>query len=396
MIVSAARCKQVGWLLGCLLSAALFLQYPDATAGGVSRGLSTVVRVLIPALFPFLVLSSFVVKSGLAHTIGRRISRPMKTVFRLPGSAAVAVLIGLFGGYPAGANAVAELLEGDQITKSDARRLLHSVVNAGPAFILSGVGAAMLGSLDAGWRLYAAHIAASLLLLLLGRLDAASSDDPPARRAASPHPPAAVALVDSVQSAGMSLLSMSGFVVFASVALALADATGVAALPTRAADALFHLFGLTAPSVAPLLPSIVEVSCGCLEAATSGAAAPFWLGAALGFGGLSVHGQIAVRLQNFGVMGSSFLRARIAHALLGGLLSRLLFYWFPPAVSAVAVQAPAALSSVDGGVTGLCAAISLSLLLLCALPPFDKQDAASDRQNAPHFSLQTARAAKKP
>ena len=55
-------------LTGVVLAGAALLIWPQAAAAGVSRGLSICSSVIIPALFPFLVLSGFLVRSGRSWT----------------------------------------------------------------------------------------------------------------------------------------------------------------------------------------------------------------------------------------------------------------------------------------------------------------------------------------
>ena len=55
--VRAAHLKMGGLLLLILAAGAALLVWPQAAAGGVSRGLSICSGVIIPSLFPFLVLA---------------------------------------------------------------------------------------------------------------------------------------------------------------------------------------------------------------------------------------------------------------------------------------------------------------------------------------------------
>lgn len=56
--------KTGGQLAALAGAAAALLIWPQAVAGGVSRGLSICGTVIIPSLFPFLVLAGFLVRSG--------------------------------------------------------------------------------------------------------------------------------------------------------------------------------------------------------------------------------------------------------------------------------------------------------------------------------------------
>ena len=71
---------------------AALLWRPQAVAAGISRGLSICSNVLIPSVFPFLVLCGIVVRVGLAAALGRRLERPTR---RISGYPAVARLLSL-------------------------------------------------------------------------------------------------------------------------------------------------------------------------------------------------------------------------------------------------------------------------------------------------------------
>ena len=77
------------------------LVWPQAVAGGISRGLSICSTVIIPSLFPFIVLAGFVTRSGIDAAVGRRLEKVTRFLFGLPGRCAAGILIGFVGGYPA-------------------------------------------------------------------------------------------------------------------------------------------------------------------------------------------------------------------------------------------------------------------------------------------------------
>lgn len=345
-IWSAQRRRQWGVLLICMALGVLFLMYADAAATGIRRGLSICGQLLIPSLFPFMVLSDFTVRSGLAHSIGRHLDGIMCALFGFSGAASVALVISLIGGYPAGAAAVTQLVSRADISPTSAKRLLRCCVNAGPAFVIGGVGAGMLGSPTAGVLLLIAHWVASLLVSLVER-----EPYTPTPSLRTPAVKTGAAVAQSIHAACSALLSMCGFVLAASALLSLTDALGGA----------FHIRSVWRC----LFTCTVEVTGGCMEAASTGTAAPFWLGAALGFGGLAVHGQIASVTAEYRLIDRAFFRTRLLHALLGGCLSLALFSWFKPLRGAQA--AAAALSSVTPSTDATALAALVAMMLMCVL-----------------------------
>lgn len=335
---------------GIVCAGVALLWRPQAVAGGISRGLSVCADVLIPSLFPFLVLGGFLTRSGVAAAVGRRLGWLTRRVFGLPGCCAAGILLGMIGGYPAGGSVVGELVRSGQITREEGQRMLRFCVNGGPGFVISAVGVGLTGSTTFGAILFFANLAASLVLGIVGVPREARRRTAARRQTAVSLPPAA-ALVESVTAACSSLLSMCGFVLLFAALLALVDASGIAAVlgGTPTGEKL----------IAALIACVLEVSCGCTAAASLGSNAALFLGFAVGFGGLSVHCQLASSLRGLGLMNGRFFLARLAQGGLTAALTLLLLKWIPITQPVWgALQQPIAVASSGS------AAMSAALLVL--------------------------------
>ncbi len=352
-------CTAAGWLL---------LAWPRAVSTGISRGLAICSSVIIPSLFPFLVLADFIIRSGISDKIGKLLERPVHFIFNLPGCCAPAILISLIGGYPAGGIAVGQLAKSGMITRGQAKRMLFFCINGGPAFIISAVGAGLMGNIKYGVMLYAAHIAASLIIGIFLRFcssDVGTVQSKKPITKPTDNPSAAYCFVESVGNACRTILLMCGFIVLFAALLSLADASGFPDwFQIRAANFLSTIWQSDALKdiLKCIFPCIFEVSCGTVEAAQTGTAAPLILGMALGFGGISVHCQIAASLQGLALIDRGFFVFRVLHAVLGGLFSVLLFRFVPVAVPAFRPSSDALILPFSTN-----AAASASLLSLCAL-----------------------------
>ncbi len=330
---------------GIVCYSALILLRPEAVAGGISRGLSICASVIIPSLFPFLVLGGFLSRSGVAAAVGSRLERITRLLFGLPGCCAAGILIGFIGGYPAGGAVVGELVRSRQISRDEGRRMLRFCVCGGPGFIISTVGAGLMGSTAFGVILFAAHIAAAMILGILGAPRGNRryvKTDSPCR----PRGSVATAFVESVTAACQSLLSMCGFILLFSGLLALPNTFSASDNRT----------------VSALLSCLLEVSCGCVAAAELGELAPFFLGIAVGFGGLSVHCQVASSLAGTGVLTPHFWLARLSHGFLTAVLTLLLLRLVPVTIPVFGTSSQPVIRAVSGHV-----GISVFLLMLCGI-----------------------------
>ncbi len=355
-ILEGRRIKQAGALFLFMVATGLLLRFPAAAATGVSRGLSVCGEVIIPSLFPFLVLTGLFIRTGTASRVGRRMGRVMYRLFGVSADGGVALLIGMIGGYPAGAVAVRDLLERGEIDRREAARLLTFCINGGPAFVIGTVGARLLGSAYKGALLYIAHLLASLLLAFFSSKNGCKPCDnlPPVRRT-----PFFAAFPAAIERALTSALTMSGFVLLFSALLSLFEVSGIKGVV---------LFPFTGSNVADALYTAVwEISCGSMELVSCRIGGPlmaFLLGAALGFGGISVSAQIGGMLSEHLSLGRAYWFGRVKHALLGGALSALLFAFMPMPSNAVSTAVlPNTVTTVYP--FAVSAAASAALLLLC-------------------------------
>ena len=305
-----------GYIAVVVALGVLLLCYPDATATGISRGLSICSAVIIPTLYPFMLLAGLLTNSPLCRRPGRAIGAVTRRLFGLPGCCGPAILLGLVGGYPAGAIAIGGLRQRGQITEEEARRMSAFCVGGGPGFVISTVGAGLLGSVRAGMLLYGAQTAVSLGIgVALGRGHRHT------REIAAPPPPKKPVAHIVGDTCG-SLLTTCGFVVLAAAGLALAEGCGLA-------RGIAAVTGARTAAVSAVLAAVTEVSCGCVALANGGGMTPLWLSLALSWGGLSVQGQLAAAMPQMRVIGWRFWKWRVCHGIISGSVAMGLFALFP-------------------------------------------------------------------
>lgn len=246
----------------------LLLLRPQEAAEAVRVGLALCGRTVIPSLFPFFAAISLLLQLGAAEALSGLFRPVMQPLFRLRGECALPLLAGFLGGYPSGAKTAAGLYAQGRISRQEAELLLGFCDNCGPAFLLSYVGAGILGGTELGVKLYLIHIAAALLTgVLLCRLvrdrgPVLLGSSLPVKAVSFPQ-----ALTSSVSGALTSTLGICAFVVFFQV---------LAALPPV--------------PLPPLALGALEMVSGA--AALSPGRAGFIAAAAIvGWGGLSVHCQ---------------------------------------------------------------------------------------------------------
>ena len=331
--------QAVMYAVVCCFAAVSLLTSSGSAKQGISDALMLACNVVIPSLFPFMVLTGCLVRSGAAAALTRPTAPALTAVFRLPTSACGAVLMSFISGYPSGAAMTAELLESGEITQKQAERMLTFCVNAGPAMILFAVGDALFSSRAAGIVLLVCHILASVIIGAVGARFAPKQSA--GSRAVESKPPHSLAdaFVEATSDASSQMLVICGFV------------------------AAFGCITAMLPKGLEPLSAVLEVTRGTACLAERGAALPV-ISAALGFSGVSVMCQVAA-LSKGAIRPWVLVCSRAAHAAVSFLLCKAALRLFPGALECVSFGAQTVLAfsatSVPLTLSMLaCAAIMLS------------------------------------
>lgn len=262
-------------LVVCGILAALLLMNPAATAQGFSGGLQLCINTVLPALFPFFVISELLLHCPFRGEALRPIAR---FVGLNSGRAALVVLLSWFGGYAICATMTADLSRSRAITDRDASLILLLGCCSSPGFVIGCVGGLLLNNLRLGVLLYVLQLAANLMatIFCLPLLPKASSVSRPLTEAV---PTSSLSLAIGV--AVQSCLSIVGCIVF-----------------FRTISGVILPFLPQGAFTAPLLNGFLEVSSGCADfAALSGKLALYGCCACLSLLGLSVWAQLSMLLQ---------------------------------------------------------------------------------------------------
>ena len=209
----------------------------------------------------------------------------MEKLFRLPGAAASALIVGMVSGAPAGAIAARNVAARSGMRQGQMNRLAAAVFGFSPAFLVGGIGGGMLGSVALGWRLLEAQLLTQLTLALLLRQAWRDRNEPVPERENEPF----------MRGAVLTLLTICGYMTLFG---ALASVIG-AYLGQNPANVVLCL--LDVPSGARLVASAEIAEELRLPV----------LSAMCGFGGMCVIAQSLGALKGTGVSASEFMSVRV-------------------------------------------------------------------------------------
>lgn len=126
---------------------------------GIRNGIMMCMQSAIPSLLPFLILTKYL----MGQLNGTRVSllKPLGNLCGIPQPMVSILGIGLIGGYPVGAQLIADAWKKKLLDKETAARMLGFCNNAGPAFIF-GMCAGLFTVPSAGWLILFIQIFSAL------------------------------------------------------------------------------------------------------------------------------------------------------------------------------------------------------------------------------------------
>lgn len=310
------------------LTALLLMIDPVRCAELVKGGVQTVVKKALPAVFPYLVLSSLLFESGFPQLLKGRAARFVGRLFRLPDCCVSGIVIGLFAGFPLGASYAAGLYAEGRCTKQEAERLSALSGFPAPPFLLGAFGQGVMGSALAGLLLYAVQTAAVFLYGILLGWSAKKGEKRRKREVQAPFlqkdggkvepfegkqtVPSLFPMVGTcIGKSALQMVRIGGYILFFFL---------ISGLILDVFSPVFALFPLLEGPMA----GFFEISSGVSHIKARGALGMLAGGLVLGFSGLSVHMQVAGFLAPAGLSVKEHLLAHLRLCPVIALLSAAL------------------------------------------------------------------------
>ena len=268
----------------------LLVLHADAASAAAKAGLEVCLRSVIPSLFPFLILTNLLLRLELPDILTDIPGRLFERVFHIRRSAFPALLAGLMGGFPVGAEAAAACCRLGKCSPEEAGRLAVFSDNCSPGFLFGLVGSILSGGNRQAFLLLVLQWAVSLgmgVILGIGHQPSEGASGP---EAASPDPVFGK-ITASFLGGGRSVLLICAYVVFFRVLSAF--------LPENA-----------------LLRGMFELTGGILL--LSGPRAAAVAAFLIGWGGLSAAFQVFSSLEGSEVSVVRYIPLRLLH---GGMMA---------------------------------------------------------------------------
>lgn len=272
---------------------------------GAVNGIEFCLKILIPSLFPFMALSSFIVKSGISHSLGKIFNKPMKKLFGLSGCFAPVIILSMIGGYPIGARGISSLYKSNAVSQKEAEKAALFSVCAGPGFIVNFVGVSLYGSKTIGFIILISQVLSVIIIgIALNLADRSKAESYNSNNELkSSEIPISSAIVEAAADSSAGIINICAFVViFSALSEIICSLVSSSALENTAL-------------------CLLEV-CTAVNRISKEYPLEF-VAFAIGFGGLCVHFQIFSALGNIKINKLTFFCIRIIQGIITALLTHL-------------------------------------------------------------------------
>ena len=317
------------------------------------NGLALWATCVVPALFPFFVVTNALTQTKVVSFVGRLLDKFMRPFFNVPGVGGFAFIMGLISGYPVGAKIVSDFRENGLVTKDEGERMLAFTNNSGPLFIIGTVGILLFGNSTIGILLFITHLLSSItvgfILGICSRVYKTSSKKLPLSNSKQEKVTSSLSnlgtiLGNSIYSAISTVLLIGGFVVLFSVILSILNRLNIISIFSN----LLSYLSIPYDFSRALISGIIELTNGVNIASsihTKAISSNIILCAfLLGFGGFSVLLQVLSIISKFGLSIKTYFLGKLLQGLFAALYTSLFINKF----SIFNMDIPINLSSING------------------------------------------------
>jgi len=250
---------------------------PECAKSECKSAIELCLSTVVPVLFPFMVISDFVITTGIADKVSYASGRVFAKVFNTSKISQIAFFCGTLFGFPLGAKTTVSLYENGYIEKDEAERLLCFCSNTGPGFVI-GIAGGCLHDSTIGLVIYISQLLSAMTigLFLRKREPSISIASGVQYSGNKQYTPPFLCLTKSVSGSVMPTLNVCAFVCFFSVI-------------KSSVNEILDYFGSSAYSSA-FVTGFLEITNGlsCLSSLQVSMVTIFLASFFVGFSGLSV------------------------------------------------------------------------------------------------------------
>jgi len=322
--------------------------YPHVALQGSKRGLNIWWEIVFPSLLPFFILSDLLICFGIVNFIGVLLEPLMKPLFKVPGVGGFVWAMGMASGFPAGAKISTNLYKDGELTKVEAERLISFTNSSNPLFIFAAVSVGFFNNRHLGLLFALSHYISNAIVGLIMRFYH-SNETMRYKHTRGQHKenrllrafrvlhikrtnekrPVGKILGDAIVTSIQTLLMIGGFIITFSVLNKLLFEIGFITFFSHFIEGIFSFFSFHKDLAPPFVSGLFEITLGSQlisEVTQSSLLQQVMITSVLlGFGGFSIHAQVASIISEAGLRFKPYFFGRIIQAILSPIL--IVIFW---------------------------------------------------------------------
>lgn len=130
-------------------------------SNAIGIGIDKCITTIIPSLFPSIVLSTIISKSGFIRVIASNLP--------VDSDAFEVFILGNIGGYPTGAKVICDKISRGEISREEGEKMLKYSYNSGPAFCIGIIGKGIFHSSAVGLAIYITEVVVNATLFIISQ-----------------------------------------------------------------------------------------------------------------------------------------------------------------------------------------------------------------------------------
>lgn len=285
---------------------ALALFFSDKISHSVKSGLALCANVIIPSVFPFIILSDFLYCIADFSSI-KFLGDIFEKAFKINRVGLYPFSLGILCGFPLGVKCATELYLDGKLTQDECERLIGFSNNTGPAFLVCGIGLGLRNNIYEGIILYLVTVISALIVGILFSIKKDKSNG-----ACDLSTKKRFSITESIKNAGTNTLNICSYLTFFACAVGL----------------LRNILGesLTYLSLIPFLEVGSAASILSKTKLLSNAQSLAMTAFAIGFSGFSVHLQSLSFISKTNIGVRRYFLMKFIQGVLSFIITLLLFY----------------------------------------------------------------------
>lgn len=150
-----------------LLLLTLFLVFPKQMADSISESINVCLDIIIPSMFVFMVLSSYIIDQGIYRVIISPVYYLLKWLLPLNKELFSIFILSLIGGYPTGIKLLQERIAENKNYHEIYERMAGACYCVSPVFAINIIGYGIYSSMEAGIIVYISNVLACFITAII-------------------------------------------------------------------------------------------------------------------------------------------------------------------------------------------------------------------------------------